>query len=164
MEEETETNRAWLLDFGGGVQAACGHHEMWQVLISPTLFEVPCTTFYCDNVLIFQDDILPVLDVISLFEQKVIQTSSQIVGIAIYQQNPSAPIHYAGLRLANMPLSVYVSDEQMCDLPADQPFQEPLAISCFSYENKEIPIIDFAYLFSEEFNLLRQSQHVDVFN
>jgi hypothetical protein len=162
--EETKTSRAWLLDFGGGLQAACGHHEMWQVLISPTLFEIPCTAFYCDKVLIFQDDILPVLDVVSLFEHKVIQIPNQIVGIAIYQQDPSDPIRYAGLRLAEMPLGIRVSDEQMCDLPIDQPFQQPLAISCFSYENKKIPIIDFAYLFSEEFNTIQQSQHLDVFN
>jgi chemotaxis signal transduction protein len=156
--EETKTSRAWLLDFGRNLQAACGHHEMWQVLISPTLFSVPYTPFYCDSVLIFQDNILPVLDIVSLFEGQKIVQENRVIGIAIYQENPNEPIHYAGVQLADMPRSIFVTDDQFCELSADQPFQEPLAISCFSHENQAIPILDFAYLFLEEFNTLQHQR------
>jgi chemotaxis signal transduction protein len=155
--EETKTSRAWVLDFGRNLRAACGHHEMWQVLISPKLFSVPCTPFYCDTVLIFQDNILPILDIVSLFEGQKIVQSNRVVGIAIYQEAPNEPIRYVGIHLADMPLSIFVRDDQVCDLSVDLQFQEPLAISCFSHENQAIPIIDFAYLFSEEFNTLQHS-------
>lgn len=155
--EEIKTSRAWVLDFGKDIQAACGHHEMWQVLISPTVFSVPCTPFYCDTVLIFQDNILPVLDIISLLAGQKIVQQNRVIGIAIYQENPDDIIHYAGVQLAEMPRSIFVSDDQMCDLSAELPFQEPLAISCFSHQNQKIPIIDFAYLFSKKFNTLQNS-------
>jgi chemotaxis signal transduction protein len=152
-EDVAKTSRAWLLDFGRGLQAAVGHQEMWQVLISPVLFDVPCTPTYCSEVLVFQDLILPVLDMSSLLEgQKTIPVTSPVVGIAIYQDDPTQPIRYACLHLATTPQSIYVSDEQACDLPAHQPYWEPLAQSCFSIDGRTIPIIDLAYLFSEEFN------------
>jgi len=152
-EEVTKTSRAWLLDFGRGLQAAVGHHEMWQVLISPVLFEIPCTPTYCSQVLIFQNSILPVLDMSSLLEgQKTIPVTTPVVGIAIYQEDPSHPIRYACLHLTTTPQSIYVDDDQACDLPPHQPYWEPLAISCFSHKGRIIPIIDLAYLFSEEFH------------
>ncbi len=152
-EDVAKNSRAWLLDFGRGLQAAVGHHEMWQVLISPVLFEVPCTLTYCSEVLVFQDRILPILDMSNLLEgEKTIPVTSSVVGIAIYQDEPTHPIHYAGLHLATRPQSIYVSDNQACDLPAHQPCWEPLALSCFFHKGRTIPIIELAYLFSEEFN------------
>ena len=56
-------SRAWLLHFAGGLKAAVGLHEMSQVLISPTLFDVPTMPRYCSDVVIFQKRILPVLNV-----------------------------------------------------------------------------------------------------
>lgn len=160
-EQQTKTSRAWLLDFSGGLQAAVGYHEMWEVLTSPTLFEVPCTPRYCSEVFIFQNYILPLLDLSYMLKgQKIIPAMTHIVGIAVYQDEPTHPIRYACLRLATMPSSIYVNDDQACDLPNHQLFWEPLALSCFSRDGVVIPIINLAYLFSEEFNTIQQElQH-----
>lgn len=155
MTEQVATNsRAWLLDFGRGLQAAVGLHEMWQVLISPTLFDVPCTPIYCSEVLIYQDKlILPVLDMPSLLEgQKIIHAHNDVIGIAVYQEDLNHPLHYVGLHLATTPLGIHVSDDQACELPSHQHYWEPLAVSCFSRNGIAIPILDLAYLFSEDFN------------
>jgi len=158
MIEDAKSSRAWLLDFGDCLQAAVGYHEMLQVLLSPRLFEVPCTPQYCREVLIFQNDILPVLDMSSLLEtEKITPLMAQVVGIVLYQENPDHPIRYAALRLASMPQSIYVSDDQACDLPADQDYWKPFALSSFSRDDVVIPIIDLAYLFSEEFNAYESS-------
>ncbi len=160
--DTTKTSRAWILDFGRGMQAAVAHHEMWQVLISPVLFEVPRTPPYCNEVLIFQYRILPVLDISLLLEgEKIIPTMSDVVGIAVYQDDPTQPIRYVCLHLATTPLNVYVSDKQACDLPDYQQYWEPLTLCCFSHDGMAIPIIDLAYLFSEKFNTLQQKQKGD---
>jgi chemotaxis signal transduction protein len=158
-EKVANTSRAWLLDFGHGWQAAVGLHEMWQVLIAPELFTVPCAPAYCREVLIFQKLILPVIDFPSLLEnQKITHTHQEVVGIAVYQQSFDDPIHYAGLRLATMPQSIHVADEQACDLPSSQQkLWEGLAISCFNHDGIAIPILNLAYLFSDEFNRLKQN-------
>ncbi|MBE9562536.1 MAG: hypothetical protein IMF12_06710 [Proteobacteria bacterium] len=154
-EEATNTSRAWLLDFGSGLQAAVGHHEMWQVLISHKLFNVPGTLPYCNEVLIFQNQILPILDMSQLLEgQKINQASEPIVGITAYQNEPSQPVQYACLHLATMPQNIYVHDEQECELPTQQKHWKSLALCCFSYKDMVIPIINLAHLFSERFRKL----------
>jgi chemotaxis signal transduction protein len=156
-KQESKFSRAWLLDFGRGLQAAVGLHEMWQVLISPELFDVPHTPFYCNEVLVFQRLILPVIDMPSLLEgQKIIHAHNDVVGVAVYQQSSTDPIHYGGLHLATTPQAIYVSDEQACDLPFHQKYWEPLTIACFEKDNVAIPILNLAYLFSKEFNLAKQ--------
>ncbi len=150
-EEVIKTSRAWLLDFGSGLQAAVGHHEMWQVLISHKLFNVPGTLSYCNEVLIFQNQILPVVDMSQLMEgHKIIQSAEPIVGIAVYQNDTTEPVQYSCLHLATMPQNIYVTDEQECELPASQQHWEPLALCCFSYKDMIIPIINLSYLFSEQ--------------
>lgn len=149
-EEVTKTSRAWLLDFGDGLQAAVGHHEMWQVLISPVLFEVPCTPPFAREVLVFQERILPVLDVYHFFSHKSL-LNHYIVGIAVYQNDPEQPIRYGCLHLASMPQNIIVSDSEICELPEDKPFWEPLALSSFSQNGVAVPIINVGYWFSGEF-------------
>lgn len=144
-----ETSRAWLLDFGRGTKAAVGAHEMSHVILSPELYDVPCTPDFCNEVLVWQDYILPVLDMNSFLKrQKMMRTHSGVIGIAIYQEDSSKPLTYAGLHLAETPLSIFVSDEQACELPAQKKEWSPITISCFTYKNDAIPIIDLAAIFS----------------
>jgi len=144
-----ETSRAWLLDFGRGVKAAVGSHEMSHVMLSAELFDVPYTPVFCNEVLFWQDYILPVLDVPSfLTKQKIIRTHSGVVGIAIYQESPEKPLTYAGLHLAETPNIIFVSDGQACELPPQMKEWAPITISCFKHKNDAIPIIDLAVLFS----------------
>ena len=150
MEEEVKTSRAWLLDFGGSLQAAVGHHEMWQVILSPTLFDIPSTPTYCNNVLVFQGHILPVFNLPNLLGQKSISLVDKgVVGIAAFQDNPTHPIRYGCLHLASMPQNIYVKDDSACELSDEKRFWEPLAISSFAHEDRVIPIINLATLFSE---------------
>jgi len=151
-EEVIKTSRAWLLDFGAGLQAAVGHHEMWQVLISHKLFNVPGTLPYCNEVLIFQNQILPVVDISQLMAgQRITRPTEPIVGITVYQNDTTQPVQYSCLHLATMPQNIYVTDEQECELPASQQHWKNVALCCFSYKDMVIPIINLAHLFSEHF-------------
>jgi len=148
---EAKTSRAWLLDFGNGLQAAVGNHEMWQVILTPTLFDVPVAPTYCDHVLVFQGHVLPVVNIPNLLGYELTPTvDKSVVGIAVFQDNPANPIHYGCLLLANMPQNIYVSDDSACELPIDKIYWEPLAISSFSHNDETIPIINLATLFSEK--------------
>lgn len=145
------TARAWLLDFGKGLQAAVGLHEMSQVMLSVDLLAVPCTPVYCSEVFIFQNRILPALDVAGLLEgQKIYRSEQNVIGIAIYQKSPTESVRYGGLHLATLPLSIFVDNEQACDLPAHQQYWSPFAISCFSRNEVAIPILDLTRLFTTE--------------
>lgn len=152
--EEKKATRAWLLDFGAELYAAVGLHEMSQVIISPMLFDVPTTPHYCSEVVIMQDRILPVLDMPSLLAgQKIIHSHHDVVGVGVYQFSPTEPLQYAGLRLATTPSTIYVSDEDACELPESQCYWQPFSISCIKYNDLAVPIIDLAALFSGKFEL-----------
>lgn len=148
-KKEVKSSRAWLLDFGRGLQAAVGQHEMSHVLPTAVLFDIPCTPHYCSEVLIYQNRIMPVLDIPSLLEgQRIIHTSNDVIGVAVFQDDPSHPVGYGGIRLATLPTSVYVSDDQSCELPAHKRYwAPPLSVSCFYHEGVAIPILNLSYLF-----------------
>lgn len=148
---EAATARAWLLDFGQGFRAAVGLHEMSQVLLSVTLFKLPCTPQYCQDVFVFQNRILPVLDLVSLFNGCAINRSADnIIGVALYQAQPDQPVHYGGFYLEVMPASIVVSDEQAAHLPEKKQYWQPFSASCFLYEGEAIPILNLAAFFTQQ--------------
>ncbi|MCP4698923.1 MAG: hypothetical protein GY862_19025 [Gammaproteobacteria bacterium] len=150
--EAVETQRAWLLNFGKGYEAAVAFHEMSRVIMSPSLISLPCTPGYCNEALLIGKRILPVLSIVTLLEkEKTESEASDIVGIAIYQEAQQAPLSYVGLYLAETPSSILVNDNQACALPEDLRHWESLAQSCFLREGKKIPVLDLVYLFSAGF-------------
>lgn len=150
-EEQQQLNRAWLLDFGRGLQAAVGIHEMSHVLLETELFEIPRAPYYCGEVLVFEGMILPVMDVISLIEQQhIVREGHDVIGIAVYQEATTGNLNYAAMHLATMPTPLFVDNRDACDLPTHLYYWQPYTISCFMYEDKPIPIIDFTKLFTPE--------------
>jgi len=151
-------NRAWLLNFGKGLNAAVASYEMSQIVLSSDLHdlhEIPCMPHYCNEVFVFQDTILPVIDIPNLLEgDRLMYSRHDILGLAAYQTDPSQPVRLGGIHLAGMPLNIFVEDEQMCDLDPDQEFWRPISHACFRYENQAIPILNVPLLFSEELALI----------
>lgn len=147
-----QTTRAWLLDFGRGLKAAVGIHEMVHVLLEFELHEVPCTPLYCNEVIFWEKRILPILDMATLLEGQRAVHSKDILGIALYQLEADKPLELGGLHLVNTPTAIHVKDEDACELPSYQEVWRPLAISCFDYEGTAIPVLDLAYLFSGEYH------------
>ncbi|MDY6994256.1 MAG: hypothetical protein SVR94_16860 [Pseudomonadota bacterium] len=148
---EATTARAWFLDFGQGFRAAVGLHEMSQVLLSVTLFKLPCTPQYCQEVFIFQNRILPVLDIVSLFHGGAINRSAaNIIGVALYQAQPHQPVHYGGFYLEVMPSNIVVSDDQAAHLPDEKHYWRPFTASCFTHEGEAIPILNLAAFFTQQ--------------
>lgn len=159
-ELQTKQSRAWLLNFGSDLKAAVGAHEMSQVMLAASTYEVPCSPVYCSEVVIVQEQILPVLDVLSLFEnQKIIHSRQDIIGIAVYQDDPAHTLKYAGLHLAEMPENIFVDDDAFCEMPTALKHWQPFAISCFNWEERVVPILDLNTLFSDKYN---QLQMVDL--
>jgi hypothetical protein len=151
MEEPQKLNRAWLLDFGRGLQAAVGIHEMSHVLLETRLYEIPRAPYYCAEVLVFERMILPVMDVISLIEQqRIVREGHDVIGIAVYQEATTGDLNYAAMHLATMPTLLFVDNRDACELPQHLAYWQPYAWSCFLYEEKPIPIIDFTRLYAPE--------------
>jgi len=141
--------QAWLLDFSRNQVAAVGLHELLEVLSRPKLYYVPMASARCHHVLVWRDEILPVVDfgADSARESDDEAPSGAVTAIAVYQTVPGEPLRHGALQLNAMPKTVTVADNMACALPESHSSLSELAISCFSYENLAIPVIDLTRVF-----------------
>ncbi len=141
--------QAWLLDFSRNQLAAVGLHELLEVLSRPKLYHVPMASARCHNVLVWRDEILPVVDFSADPASKADDAASSgaVTAIAVYQTVPGEPLRHGALQLNVMPKTVTVADNMACALPDSHSSLSELAISCFFYENLAIPVIDLTRVF-----------------
>lgn len=146
----TETSaQAWLLEFNRQQVAAVGLHELLEVLSRPKLYHVPMSGTRSHQVLVWRDEILPVVgfgaDGESEIEDGVF--GAAVTAIAVYQTVPGEPLRHGALQLSGMPKTVTVADNMACALPETRSPVGDLAISCFFYENFAVPVIDLTRVF-----------------
>lgn len=141
--------RAWLLEFPRRQLAAVGLHELVEVLSRPKLYHVPMASARAHQVLVWRDEILPVVNFGAepTSDASHLQPGAAVTAIAVYQTVPGEPLRHGALGLAVMPKMVTVADNMACALPESQSSIRDLAISCFSYGNLAVPVIDLTRVF-----------------
>ena len=149
---------AWVLSLPGRLHAAVGPFELVHILpTTPTLFEVPGTPAYCRHALVWQDQILPLMDLGArvrgtpgLADDTVTLIGLRwLAGIVAYRDPDSGEVRHGGLQLARVPERSVVTDAQACRLPRGLRGWRPLAISCFEHPHLgAVPILDLARVFS----------------
>ncbi len=141
--------QAWLLEFSRNQVAAVGLHELLEVLSRPKLYHVPMASARCHQVLVWRDEILPVVDFVAdpTSEPDDAAPGGAVTAIAVYQTLPGEPLRHGALQLNVMPKAITVADNMACALPESHPSLSELAISCFFYENLAIPVIDLTRVF-----------------
>jgi chemotaxis signal transduction protein len=100
-------------------------------------------------VLVWRDEILPVVDfgAAAGTESEDATAGGAVTAIAVYQTVPGEPLRHGALELSVMPRTVTVADNMACALPDSSSSINELAISCFSYENLAVPVIDLTRVF-----------------
>lgn len=141
--------QAWLLEFSRNRLAAVGLHELVEVLSRPKLYHVPMANPRCHQVLVWRDEILPVVDfgAEDSMDSTDSATGGAVTAIAVYQTVPGEPLRHGALELSVMPKTISVADNMACALPDSSSFINELTISCFSYENLAVPVIDLTRVF-----------------
>ncbi len=148
----SEQANAWILEFGEQRFAAIGEQEMVHLVDEPELFAVPESPAWCNQAILWQGEVLPVMNLLvllSLPAGTVTSPETPVVGIAAYQSEPGAMPQYGGLLLSRIPVKKPVTDEQACELPEPRNEWQRLAISCFADNGRATPILDLPRLFAE---------------
>ena len=138
---------AWVLALDQQLLAAVGEREMVHLIEAPTLLEVPRSPFYCRQVLVWNDAVLPAMDLAAWLRGQPAHRPQTLVGVFGYQTRPGADPEYGALLLANIPTRTRVTDEQACALPKQPNNWRSLAISCFQQSGHPIPILDLPRIF-----------------
>jgi hypothetical protein len=140
---------AWLLDLGGGLLAAVGELEMVHMLPDdPELFEIPQSPAYCRNVLVWQGEILPLMNLASRVLDRPVKENRNLVAITAFQEYPGAEVRHGALILHAPPERIRVNDSHACDLSGFQTVWRRLALACFEYTDRgPVPVLDLCNLF-----------------
>ena len=141
--------QAWLLEFSRQQVAAVGLHELVEVLSRPKLYHVPMSGPRSHQVLVWRDEILPVVafgaDANSGSDDALF--GAAVTAIAVYQTVPGEPLRHGALQLSGMPKTLTVADNMACALPDARSPISDLAISCFLHDHLAVPVIDLTRVF-----------------
>jgi len=146
------TSDAWLLECGDSLLIAVGDHQMVEYIQGPFCYSVPASPSYCDSVLLWHDNFIPVMDLAALYDQPIDQTDS-VICLLNYQPAANEPLLQIAIRTNKAPIKIQVEDEQVCEL-SDSIKASPLsfvALTSFMMEISPVVIIDINKLCSAEF-------------
>ncbi len=137
---------AWVLNLGGGHSMAIGEREMIHLVDQPRLESIPHTPAHCHDVVLWEGEILPVMDMASWLGLD--EGRRESVCVVAWQPRPDVRPGIGALVFSGMPLRVLVDDDQACDLPETPAGWGRVAQACFTHEGRPVPILDLAFVFS----------------
>jgi chemotaxis signal transduction protein len=143
------SGNAWFLSLDSDFVAAVGGLEIVHLLQFPILHTVYGSPFYCKNVLIWQNRILPAMDLAAWLRGKPINRNFALAAVAAYQERQSPDPQYGAILLSELPRQIIVDDSQACDLPDKPRGWSSVAISCFDFEGKAVPVLNLPRIFSD---------------
>ena len=149
-------SEAWLLDCGNSLAIAVGDHEMAEYVQDRNFYSVPGSPEYCSSVLIWRENIVPVMDLCALhFGPAGVQANS-LVCLLNYQEEPNAPLQHLALRVVKTPQKIRVDDEHACAIPEglQGSVLKQISLACFNYDDLPVLVLDIARLCSADFRKL----------
>ena len=115
--------------------------------------EVPGTPGYCSKVLVWNQSIVPVMDIAGLHENASGSRSDSYFCLLYYQEAPNSPLQLVAIRVERAPERIRVDDAQVCEFPRefDDSRLKPITLSCFMHRAKPVLILDIPSLCSDGF-------------
>ena len=142
------TSGAWRLALDRRTFAAVGERELLHLLEMPTLLAAPMGPHYCRQALIWNDRLLPALDLAAWLHHAPEPEPWLLAGIVAGLPHPGGEPEFAALRLAAIPTRQSVTDALACALPMQPAGWRSLAWACFRCDGQPAPILDLAHILS----------------
>ncbi len=139
---------AWIMKVGESFFASVSQMELVHIVNNPRYIEIPGAPDYCCNIIVWNDNILPVIDFSCLINSTTNSTTCDVAAVIIYRDSNNE-IQYGGINLANSPELEYVDNSQSCEFPAHTKALQTISLSCFkSKSGYEVPILDMNKIFT----------------
>jgi len=143
---------AYLLEYSKGHYFAFPAHTGVELVEQPRVVAVPGMPYFCLGLIAWQGRRLPLLDLAKLMAGPIAQSNGHPsighVLVLAYQTAPGKALEYGAVCAPSLISKLEVVDSQQCDLPKGSDLLPRIALSCFEYEGRAVPIIDSASLFS----------------
>jgi chemotaxis signal transduction protein len=118
-----------------------------------SFYTVPGSPGYCSSVLVWRNNIVPVMDLSALQFGPAGAQSNSLVCLLNYQEEPNAPLQHLALHVARTPQKIRVDDEHACEIPdgLQASVLKQVSLACFNYDGLPVLVLDIARLCSAEF-------------
>jgi chemotaxis signal transduction protein len=146
---------AWIISVTNAVSVAVGEFELVHILPdSPVLFNVPKAPHYCQQVFVWQNKIVPVMNLAVRFgyQEKSVINEHITTSLFAYRAEKTGLIEYGALLLNETPRRYEVSDSKSYPLPAELHDWANYVSCCFKDTETEkiIPILKLEHLFASQ--------------
>jgi chemotaxis signal transduction protein len=145
-----ESTAAWLLKVSDTIQFCIAEYEAEAYIDVISLKSVPLSPTYCNQVIFWNELILPVIDMSRFQTDKMERTStnsSKHIFIVSYQQQENKPLEYIAFKLCSSPLKIVINDDDICKLPDEYPDAlKSYLLSVFNHNNEITSVFDIARL------------------
>lgn len=142
---------AWLIETTGGFKFAIAEYELIEYVMEPERQHIPLAPAYASSILLWQENMLPIIDFGQLVSAEDYTKSS--VAVLAYQLSSGEELQYMAVELQQAPTKILIDDTQVCEpLSIDRGLWQFLSNSWFSYNNEALPIINISTLASAEFS------------
>ncbi len=148
--DENQGVSAWMLQVAAGIQVAVGQYEVIHIVDRPDYISVPQAPAHCHHVILWNNHIVPVMELSVWLTGHMQPGGANIVGIVAYER-PEGGYAYGGLGLSSIPTLHQVNNQQFCELPsANSDKWQRISLSCFTSETGQaVPVLDLPLLFSD---------------
>ena len=153
-QQETETTvqveaSAWILNFGDGIYASTAEVEMCHLVDMPKLLPMTQQKPYCRYALAWQGEAIPIIELpIMLKDEPSRQGKMSVVAIMRFWDEARQELRYGALNLADIPTRTLVQNEMECALPDTNLHWEQVAIACFTFAGRAVPVLDLQQVFA----------------
>ncbi len=141
--------------------------SLLELIESPELTALPSGKDFVYGLLHWQDKLVPVIDLALLLKERTIKTTTEInqppqlsnelsselsnkkvAFVMVTAYHTAEGIAHIAVKLDEPPVSVLVNNSMACDLATNSDINwAEYAISCFSYQNNPVPILQPEWLF-----------------
>jgi chemotaxis signal transduction protein len=142
--------KAYLLEYGQGRFVAFPAHTGVELVEQPVIVTVPGMPYFCRGLMAWQGRRLPVLDLDKFLTGPGLRGNPSVghVLILAYQSARGRAVEHGAVLAPSLIQMIEVMDSQQCELPADIQMLPRLALSCFEYEGRAVPVLDTGRIFS----------------
>lgn len=143
---------AWIMKANDSSYAAISQMELAHIINDPVFVRVPRSPDHCQNIIIWNDNILPVVDLGKLYDATGSHPRHNVVAVIIFR-DVNNDFHHGGIALSSSPVLEYVNNSQSCTISNQAGSLEDLTLACFTSEQgHQVPILDMTKLFSGDYS------------
>ena len=142
---------AWVLKVTDDINVAISQYEMNHIDESSELIMIPKAPAWCNHVMLWKNQILPVMDFKEAYDnnnqsQKV-KTKKIMVAIVRVFNNSENKVSYGAIRILQPPILENIFDNQASKKQDIDQRWNKVSLSAFQYQESVVPILDINALF-----------------